>query len=55
MKRILYFLPIVFLGLLASCQTDTPSMVSLGLDDTYVVARMQRLNLHPQFTGERYE
>ena len=55
MKRILYFLSIAFLGLLAACQNDTPSMVSLGLDDTYVVERMKRLNLHPQFTGERYE
>ena len=55
MKRILYFLSIAFLGLLAACQNDTPSMVSLGLDDTYVVPRMKSLPLHPEFTGERYE
>ena len=55
MKRILYFLSIVWLGFLAACQSDSPAMISLGLDDTYVVERMKKLTLHPQFTGERYE
>ncbi|MDM8269716.1 cell surface protein [Barnesiella viscericola] len=55
MKRILYFLSIVWLGILAACQSDSPSMISLGLDDTYVVERMKSLTLHPEFSGERYE
>lgn len=55
MKRILYFLSIVWLGFLTACQNDTPALISLGLDDTYVVERMKKLTLHPQFTGERYE
>lgn len=55
MKRIFYFLPILWLGLLTACQNDTPALISLGLDDTYVVERMKKLTLHPQFTGERYE
>lgn len=55
MKRILYFLSIVWLGFLAACQSDSPAMISLGLDDTYVVERMKSLTLHPEFSGERYE
>lgn len=55
MKRIFYFLSILWLGLLTACQNDTPALISLGLDDTYVVERMKKLTLHPQFTGERYE
>lgn len=55
MKRILYFLSIVWLGFLAACQSDSPAMISLGLDDTYVVERMKSLTLHPEFSGECYE
>ena len=55
MKRILYFLSFVWLGFLAACQSDSPAMISLGLDDTYVVERMKSLTLHPEFSGERYE
>ncbi len=31
-----------------------PPMVSLGIDDAYYVARMQKLPLSPALTGERY-
>lgn len=33
---------------------DNPPMVSLGIDDAYYVARMQKLPLSPALTGERY-
>lgn len=35
------------------CSEETP-MVSLGIDDYYVVARMQKLSLSPALTGEGY-
>ncbi|HIZ26013.1 MAG TPA: cell surface protein [Candidatus Barnesiella merdipullorum] len=55
MKRILYLFPMLWLLFLTACQSDTPAMISLGLDDAYVVERMKSLTLHPQFSGERYE
>ena len=55
MKKVWYVLSMVLVGLVSACQSDTPSMIELGLDDTYVVARMKSLTLHPEFTGERYE
>lgn len=51
MKPILY-LPA--LALLAGCTDDIP-MVSLGIDDTYYIARMQKLKLDPALTGREYE
>ncbi|MDE5762803.1 MAG: hypothetical protein K2H68_04780 [Bacteroidales bacterium] len=39
--------------LFVACRPDIP-MVNLGIDDTYVVARMQALVLHPEFSGSRY-
>lgn len=39
---------------LASCSDSTPT-VNLGIDDTYRVARMSKLPLHPELTGDRYE
>lgn len=39
--------------LLASCDSDVPT-VNLGIDDTYYVARMQKLDLHPALTGDAY-
>ena len=50
-----YIVSAALLVVLASCQSDTPSMIELGLDDSYVVPRMKSLPLHPEFTGERYE
>ncbi len=38
---------------LAACDSDIP-MVSLGLDDVYYIPRMQKLDLHPAFTGKEY-
>lgn len=55
MKRAWYVLSIVLILSMASCRSDSPSMIMLGLDDTYVVERMKGLTLHPGFTGERYE
>ncbi len=43
----------LLLPLLSACHSDIP-MVSLGIDDVYYISRMQKLDLHPAFTGERY-
>ncbi len=40
--------------LMTGCKDDIP-MVSLGIDDIYYIPRMQKLDLHPAFTGEKYE
>ncbi len=40
--------------LLSACKNDIP-MVSIGIDDVYYIARMQKLDLHPAFTGNKYE
>ena len=40
-------------ALLACCTADIP-MVNLGIDDTYYIYRMQKLDLHPALTGEAY-
>lgn len=50
MKRLL---PILILLLLAGCKDDVP-MVNLGIDDTYYIARMQKLALNPALTGSEY-
>ncbi len=52
MKHILLTILLVFI--LAGCTDQTP-MVSLGIDDVYYIARMQKLDLHPAFTGGEYE
>lgn len=39
---------------LCSCENEIP-MVNLGIDDVYYISRMQKLDLHPALTGERYE
>lgn len=36
-----------------ACDSATP-MVNLGIDDSYYVARMQKLSLHPALTGDAY-
>lgn len=36
-----------------ACTRDVP-MVSLGIDDTYYIARMQKLDLKPALTGSEY-
>lgn len=52
MKKILS--TILFCLLLAGCKDEIP-MVSFGIDDIYYINRMQKLDLHPAFTGEKYE
>ncbi len=52
MKKIICSL--ILLALLVGCQYE-PTMVSSGLDDTYVLPRMKALMLHPEYEGERYE
>ena len=54
MKKVWYVLSMALILLIASCQSDNPSMITLGLDDTYVVERMKGLTLHPGFTGVRF-
>lgn len=39
--------------LLAGCTDEIPT-VSLGVDETYYVYRMQKLDLHPALTGSEY-
>lgn len=39
--------------ILAGCQKESP-MVSLGLEEVYTIARMQKLQLSSPFTGEGY-
>ena len=36
------------------CDREIP-MVNLGIDDVYYISRMQKLDLRPALTGERYE
>jgi hypothetical protein len=52
MKRIITYitLPLLLLG----CKEDIP-MVNLGIDDVYYISRMQKLDLHPAFTGKEYK
>lgn len=45
---------IIYALLLYGCTDEIP-MVNLGIDDVYYVARMQKLDLHPALTGEKYE
>ena len=39
---------------LYGCSDEIP-MVNLGIDDVYYIPRMQKLDLHPALTGEKYE
>lgn len=52
MKR---FLPIYFALAVSfcGCSDDSPT-VNLGIDDTYYIARMSKLPLHPALTGAEY-
>ncbi len=52
MKKYLILLPALAL---AACDgDDTPPMVNLGIDDTYHIYRMQKLDLHPALSGSEY-
>ncbi|MCM1310150.1 MAG: cell surface protein [Bacteroides sp.] len=50
MKRLL---PILLTVLLLGCKDDVP-MVNLGIENTYYIARMQKLALDPALTGKEY-
>ena len=45
---------VIFVFLLTGCNVDIP-MVNLGIDDVYYIARMQKLDLRPALTGNKYE
>ena len=45
---------IIYALLLYGCTDEIP-IVNLGIDDVYYIARMQKLDLHPALTGEKYE
>lgn len=51
MNKLIY-LPV--LAVMAACTNEIP-MVSLGIDDSYLIARMQKLRLSPALTGNEYE
>lgn len=53
-KLYIIALHILSLILLPGCSEEI-SMVSLGIDDVYYIARMKKLDLHPAFTGKSYE
>lgn len=54
LKKTYKFIPAIVWGVtLASCSDEIP-MVSLGIDDFYYIGRMQKLDLHPALTGEKY-
>ncbi|MCH5221297.1 MAG: cell surface protein [Muribaculaceae bacterium] len=48
-----HLLPIIFLCVAAACSNDIP-LVNLGIDDHYLIYRMQKLDLHPALTGKEY-
>lgn len=53
--RMRYFFHIIIsVAFLTGCTHDIP-MVSLGIDETYYIARMQKLHLDPALTGNEYE
>ncbi len=51
MKKCLIYLITTFL--LCGCKDEIP-MVNIGIDDIYYISRMQKLDLHPAFTGKEY-
>lgn len=53
MKKKLYYILSLTAALFAACTHDV-AMVNLGIDDTYYVERMTKLQLQPAFTGAEY-
>ena len=49
----LKFILISFVAIFAACSPD-PGIVSVGIDDSYTIYRMQKLHLNPALTGEAY-
>lgn len=52
-KSLLQAMGLAAMIFVAGCSEETP-MVSLGIDDTYYIARMQKLQLNPALTGSAY-
>ncbi len=55
MKRLNYLLIVLWGVLASSCTEEKNIYISLGLEDSYVVERMQALVLSPGYEGESYE
>lgn len=53
MRTARIIIPACTAALLSGCTADIPT-VSLGIDDTYYINRMQKLDLHPALTGSAY-
>ena len=53
MRTARIIIPACMAALLSGCTADIPT-VSLGIDDTYYINRMQKLDLHPALTGSAY-
>lgn len=53
MRTARIIIPACMAALLSGCTADIPT-VSLGIDDTYYINRMQKLDLHPALTGNAY-
>ena len=54
MKKTLYIFSMIIVSILFSCREDNIPMVSLGLDNVYIMPRMKTLPLTPAFTGQEY-
>lgn len=54
MKHLSTYIAMACAALTACNSADNPPMVSLGIDDTYYIARMQKLPLSPALTGKKY-
>lgn len=48
------YYPVIFSAILSAACTNEVPVVNLGIDDTYYVPRMQKLDLHPALTGDEY-
>ncbi len=46
--------PVALLAFMSTACSDSVPTVSLGLDQTYRIARMQKLQLQPSLTGQEY-
>ena len=53
MKHLSLYIAATAAAALGACDAEVP-MVNLGIDDTYYIARMQKLDLHPALTGQSY-
>ena len=54
MKKVINCLCLLCTGLILSCTQEVP-MLSLGVDDIYVIPRMKVIYFNPAFIGESYQ